>query len=105
MNPDEIPSPEEQKLMLATIPTDAAAALKLVSAMAAGDRDAVAAQLEEIAGSPRYMYVMTALASITSRLAFELTEHTDEKDPQTWLHATVLVLFDDVDRKRKGLGQ
>ena len=104
MNPDDWPSPEEQKLMLATIPTDAAAALRLVTAMAEGDVAASNAQIEEIASSLRGMYVLAAMASLTSRLAFELAERsTDEmeKDPLRWLHTAVLLLVDDVDRRLK----
>jgi hypothetical protein len=50
MNSDEMPSPEEQKLMLATIPGDTATALRLVSAFAAGDVPTANAQIAEIAG-------------------------------------------------------
>ena len=53
MNPDDMPSPEEERLMLATMRQDSATALRLVSAMAEGDRDAVAMQLEEIAECPQ----------------------------------------------------
>lgn len=42
MNPDDMPSPEEERLMSATMPQDSATVLRLVSAMAEGDRDAVA---------------------------------------------------------------
>lgn len=101
MKSDEWPSPEEQRLMLGTIPQDTATALRLVSAMAEGDVAAANAQIAEIAASLRAMYVLAATASLTSRLAFGLAEQTDEKDPQRWLHAAALLLVDDVDRRLK----
>jgi hypothetical protein len=80
---------------------DTATALRLVSAFAEGDVAAANAQVSEIGASQRHLYVLAATASLTGRLAFELAECTDEKDPQRWLHAAALLLFDDVDRRLK----
>jgi len=96
----DVPTPEEQRRLLATIPGDTGTALRLVSAFADGDRLSARATIAEIAASPRVMFVMSTLAMLASRLAYELTEQVGE-DPQMWLHAAAMLVLDEVDQRLK----
>lgn len=90
------PTPEEFRREVGRILRDLGVALKLVAAMAEGDRPRVQETVAEIAASPRVMYVLSAMAVLAGRLSWELTEQLGE-DPQRWLHAAAMLVMDQVD--------
>lgn len=101
---DQLPDPEEQRRLLASIPSDMGTALRLVSSFVDGDGPGATAVIAEIAGAgPEGMNVTGALAMLASRLAHGLTQ-LNGRDPQSWLHAAVLGVYDDVERRLNGGG-
>jgi hypothetical protein len=100
MTDDEMPSAEEQRRLLATMPGDTGTALRLAAAFADGDSRGAAATIDEIAANGRSLWVLAAMATLTSRLAYGLTAWLGE-EPQTWLNAAALGMVDDVHRRLK----
>ena len=100
-NPYDL-TPEEKRRLLASVPTDTATALRLVTAFAAEDAPGAQAVIDELAVSDRVMYVLSTLAVITMRLAHALVTQVGG-DAQTWLDGATLAVLDEVDRSLDGV--
>jgi hypothetical protein len=97
--PDEVePTPEEKRRLLATIPGDTGTALRLVAAFADADIADAKAAIDEIAASERSLFVLAALATLASRLAYGLVEKGGETY-HTWLNAAVVGMVDEVHQR------
>jgi hypothetical protein len=95
-------TPEERRRQLDTIPADIAPALRLTSAMAAGDAPASHAIITEIGASGRAVVVLTAMAVMATRLAHALQERCGF-DADGWLHLAALELLDEAEATRAAL--
>jgi hypothetical protein len=89
MSDEEQFTPEEKRRLLATIPGDAGTALRLVGAIADADLAEAKATIDEINASGRALFVLPALASMTSWLAHVLAEKAGDT-VDTWLNSAVV---------------
>lgn len=98
-------TPEERRRLLATMPGDTGTALRLAAAFADADGADAKAAIDEMAASGRSLYVLAALATLTSRLAYGLVEQAGGNH-QTWLNAAALGVVDGVhERLDNGEGE
>lgn len=97
MSPDITPTPDEQRRLLSEVSGNTGLALRLAAALADQDAGGANAALDEIAGSPRAMFVTSGLALMACRLAEEMAERAGGHT-LGWLHAVAMDVAAEVDQ-------